>query len=251
MKEHWWRSWHGAPTDPKWLAIARRAGVAPGIVSAVAWALFDYASQNVTRGNACNFDVEAYSAFSGFDLLDIQKVVNAMGDYGLIQDGHLTAWERRQPKREDNSTDRVRAYRERQSSNATKRNETQCDARGEERRGDKKESSSTENVSCETSGHAPVESPNGLPTKYGFEGNVIRLTEKDFKQWQRAYSRLDLLAELTARDAWLSADASAVDRKRWFISTSKYLANRNAEAKAKAVTDNGRHGPNDPLAGIL
>jgi len=27
----WFRSWHGAPNDPKWLVIARKAGVAPGM----------------------------------------------------------------------------------------------------------------------------------------------------------------------------------------------------------------------------
>ena len=37
----WFRSWHGAPTDPKWLGIAKRAGVAPGFAVAIAWALMD------------------------------------------------------------------------------------------------------------------------------------------------------------------------------------------------------------------
>ena len=31
----WFRSWHGAPTDNKWLVIARRANVSAGVVSAV------------------------------------------------------------------------------------------------------------------------------------------------------------------------------------------------------------------------
>ena len=88
-----------------------------------------------------------------------------------------------------------------------------------------------------------VESPSGLPRKYGFEGKVVRLSESDFKQWSAAFSQLDLAAELTARDAWLSADASDDDRKRWFISTSKYLANRNADAKAKTAPR--QRDPND------
>lgn len=69
---------------------------------------------------------------------------------------------------------------------------------------------------------------------YAFAGSVVRLKRKDFENWERAYSHLDLRAELTARDVWLASDqATAEDRKKWFISTSKYLANRNAEAKAK------------------
>lgn len=73
----------------------------------------------------------------------------------------------------------------------------------------------------------------------GFSGTVVRLNVKDFDRWKSAYSNLDLAAELTARDAWLASDsATDDDRKRWFVSTSKYLANRNAEARAKGQQSN-------------
>lgn len=78
--------------------------------------------------------------------------------------------------------------------------------------------------------------------KYKFEGKVVRLTEADFDQWEKAFKDLNLRAELVARDAWLAGDATADDRKRWFISTSKYLANRDAEERAKKP--NGHRGPN-------
>lgn len=136
----WFRSWHGAPMDPKWLTIGRRAGVVPGIVSAVAWALFDHASQGDDRGDVSTFDVETYAAFSGFDEQAIAAVVKAMVDKGVIVEGRLANWERRQPVREDNSTDRVRAFRERKrithtvseqketSAPAVEHNETQRNA---------------------------------------------------------------------------------------------------------------------------
>jgi len=54
----WWRSWHGAPTDHKWAVIAARSGVKVGIVSAVAWAMMDYASQHKERGTVDGFDIE-------------------------------------------------------------------------------------------------------------------------------------------------------------------------------------------------
>jgi hypothetical protein len=66
---------------------------------------------------------------------------------------------------------------------------------------------------------------------YSFSGNVVRLNHKDHASWRASFSFLDLDAELVARDAWLSEDRSR--EKNWFGSTSKYLANRNAEAKAK------------------
>lgn len=114
-KFDWWRSHHGAPTDPKWLLIAKRAGVAPGIVSAIAWALLDHASQSAERGGVADFDVETYAAFSGFEEDQIAAVIRAMEDKGIIADGRISAWERRQPKREDDSTERTRRYRDRQT----------------------------------------------------------------------------------------------------------------------------------------
>lgn len=117
-KFDWWRSHHGAPTDPKWLLIAKRAGVAPGVVSAIAWALLDHASQTDDRGNVADFDVETYAAFSGFDEADISAVIAAMVDKRIIAGGRLASWERRQPKREDDSTERTRRYRERQAETA-------------------------------------------------------------------------------------------------------------------------------------
>lgn len=96
----WFRSWHGAPTDNKWLVIGRRANVAPGVVSAVAWALFDHASQADDRGSVDGFDVETYAAFSGFDEGDINRIVLAMREKFVIVDGRLAAWDKRQVKDE-------------------------------------------------------------------------------------------------------------------------------------------------------
>lgn len=123
----WFRSWHGAPTDNKWLVIARRAGVTPGIVSAFVWALFDHASQSADRGDVRDFDFETYSAFSGWDEENLRAVYSALIDKNIIQDGRLVAWEKRQTKRpDDTSTERVRAHRERAETqrNATKHAET-------------------------------------------------------------------------------------------------------------------------------
>lgn len=134
----WFRSWHGAPTDPKWLLIARNAmkrtetHVTPGMVSAVVWALLDHASQHEQRGNIEDFDIETYAIFSGFSEVDIGGILQALTEKKLIVSGCLSAWEKRQPKREDNSTERVRAHR-----NAMKRNVTHGNAREEKIREEK------------------------------------------------------------------------------------------------------------------
>lgn len=122
----WFRSWHGAPTDPKWLLIARKADVAPGVVAAVVWALLDHASQCERRGDVSGFDIETYAAFSGFEEARIEAVLVALREKNIIAGNRLAAWDRRQPKREDGSAERAAAWREHQKRqrNAEKRADT-------------------------------------------------------------------------------------------------------------------------------
>ena len=123
----WFRSWHGAPTDNKWLLIAKRAGVTPMMVSAVFWALLDYASQQEERGSVAGFDAETYAMWAGCDETDVIAIVNAMRAKGVITDGErLAAWEKRQPRREDDSSERVRRHRDKQRQGVTDDNVTQC-----------------------------------------------------------------------------------------------------------------------------
>lgn len=92
--------------------------------------------------------------------------------------------------------------------------------------------------------------PDGRGDGYEFEGGIIRLSKKHFSEWTKAYPSIDLLAELTARDVWLGSErATDSDRKNWFISTSKYLANRNLEAKSRVVALKPEQRPGIP--GIL
>jgi hypothetical protein len=125
----WFRSWHGAPTDPKWLGIARKAGVAPGIVVAVAWALMDRASQAEDRGSIEGYDADGLACFFGCEPEQVEAIVTAMAEKGMIADGRFTAWEKRQPKREDNAAERARAWRERKrtQANAEKRPDKDTD----------------------------------------------------------------------------------------------------------------------------
>lgn len=128
MSNDWFRSWHGAPTDNKWLVIARKAGTVPGVVSAIVWALLDYASQGSERGSIKGFDVETYAAFSGFEEDQIQAVIDALTDKDVIgPDGGFRNWQKRQPKREDGAAERAKAWRERQQTQ-NERNRTQPNA---------------------------------------------------------------------------------------------------------------------------
>jgi hypothetical protein len=111
----WWRSWHGAPTDPKWRSVGRRAGVPAGVVAAIVWTLLDRASQAERRGSITGYDAEDIANALDFDLADVERVIGALGDKGVLIDERFAAWERRQPEREDeSSTERSRKFREKQ-----------------------------------------------------------------------------------------------------------------------------------------
>jgi hypothetical protein len=109
----WFRSWHGAPTDSKWLGIARKAGVATGIAVAVGWALMDRASQASTRGSIDGYDADGLAYFFGCEPDQVDAIVSAMTDKGMIAKGRFSKWEDRQPKREDGAAERAKAWRER------------------------------------------------------------------------------------------------------------------------------------------
>lgn len=123
----WFRCWHGAATDSKWLVIARRADTSPAIVAAVFWALLDYASQQPDRGSVESFDPETYSAWAGMDEEIVVRVVRELEAKGIIAEGRLAEWNKRQPQRErenDRSTsaERMRKHR------ASRRHVTPSDA---------------------------------------------------------------------------------------------------------------------------
>ncbi|WP_175889765.1 MULTISPECIES: hypothetical protein [Burkholderia] len=155
---NWFRWWVGSVTDPKFGWIARRSKQPVASVLATWACLLECASDatkcnaDATRGNVTSFDCADWDVALGLDDGAVQSICAAMVEKGLIADGCLTGWERRQPKREDSgnpntgalsSTERSRLHRERKKRDATdatgmQRDATHCDApeeiRGEEKR---------------------------------------------------------------------------------------------------------------------
>ena len=129
MSHDWFRSWHGAPVDAKWRTIAKRAGVRTAYVVSIAWLLMDRASQSEDRGSIVGYDAETIADYLDMDTVEVETVIRAMTDKGFIVAGRIAAWEKRQPKREDDhSSERVRAFRERQRKQSSYVDETQCNA---------------------------------------------------------------------------------------------------------------------------
>lgn len=64
-------------------------------------------------------------------------------------------------------------------------------------------------------------------SKYAFESGVIRLNQRDFDKWTKAFGHLDLAAELLSLSKWAESEG-----KNWFHAVQGALAKRNREVKA-------------------
>lgn len=134
----WVRLWHDMPTDPKWRVIARRSGASLSEVIAIFTFVLVNASANATeRGRTHNLFADDIAAALDMDEATVEAVLAAM-EGKVLSNGALIAWERRQPKREDNSADRARQWRDekkaermRTQANAAERPETDTETDAE------------------------------------------------------------------------------------------------------------------------
>lgn len=125
----WFRLHHGTCTDPKWRIVSKRAGQSTAVVIAVWIAMLERASQNNPRGSIAGWSDEDMASILDLDKTQVQGVREAM--QGKTLDGDiLTGWDRRQPKREDGSAERARAWRER---NRTQQNADRTHENADER----------------------------------------------------------------------------------------------------------------------
>lgn len=120
----WYRHYHGTAADPKWRVVARRSGQPVCCVIAMWNMMCERASTAHERGHErgciADLDLEVIGAALDLEVTQCDAIVQAMA--GLVHDGQrLTAWERRQPKREDSSADRTREWRHRHGRDVTQR----------------------------------------------------------------------------------------------------------------------------------
>jgi hypothetical protein len=110
------------PNDPKWRVVARRSKRPVHEVISVFVFMLNDAADWSHRGCLENWNDEVVGAALDLDAECVESIRAAM--QGLVLDGDkISGWDKRQPKREDLSTERVKVFRERQKSEM-KRNET-------------------------------------------------------------------------------------------------------------------------------
>lgn len=151
----WFRWHHGTVTDQKFPLIAHKAGSKVSEVIAVWACLLEAASMADPRGNPGTIDFEALDFSLGMSGGQAQAIHKAMQDRGLLgEDGSISSWDKRQPKKEDDSAnERKRRQREREHELAMARvttgesrdvtlshaDVTRCHARVEESREERRE----------------------------------------------------------------------------------------------------------------
>jgi len=201
----WFRSWHGAPTDMKWRTIAKRAGVPSGYVTAIVWTLLDRASQADERGSIAGYDAEEIAVALDFDPDQVEAVIAAMRDKGVLDGDTFTGWAKHQPGREDGSAERAKAWRERKRAENQQVSEDRTQANAGERTKTPREDTDTdippENTTCSlppkgedkrTPGRAlpsdwqPKEKHFELGRVLGFSDQAIRDASDAMRDWADA-----------------------------------------------------------------
>ena len=168
----WFRWHHGSVTDPKFKLIAHKAKQSLATVIAV-WAfLLEQASASDERGAFGDVDCESLDCLLGLDDGATAAIMLAMEGRGLVEGGSVSAWEKRQPKRErvdENSTARSRAFRQKKHQETPEdKDATPCNAtqhqkkpRGEESREEDKEAIASLSASPQQT--EPDEPEDGVP----------------------------------------------------------------------------------------
>lgn len=124
----WFRWHHGSVTDPKFKLVARRAGVSlPDVIAVWAFVL-EKASAAEDRGSFGELDCEAIDCLFGIDDGKTAAILEQMGIRGLVDGGRITAWEKRQPKREREDTTAAERQANKRARDASARQSAQNDA---------------------------------------------------------------------------------------------------------------------------
>ena len=119
MANSWLRLWHELPNDPKWRTIAHISGQPIPSVMSVYIHLLVSASQNEPRGKI-DANPEDLASALGIETESVMKIMEAMQDR-VLDGNRIKGWSKRQPAREDNSSERTRNWRERHVTNVTQR----------------------------------------------------------------------------------------------------------------------------------
>ena len=122
----WFRAYHGISSDAKWRLVARMSKQPVAVVLAVWVSLLDHASQVDDRGSIAGVDYELLDVTLDLEDGVAKAVVGAMAVKGLVKDGRISAWDKRQVRREESDNPQAKTVAQRVAEHrARKRAATQ------------------------------------------------------------------------------------------------------------------------------
>jgi hypothetical protein len=211
----WWRSWHGAPTDTKWPVVAAEVGCKAAEVAALVWALLDHASQAEPRGSIAGFNLRVYAFSSGTPAETATRIIDELraADIGVLAGDAFTNWAKRQPRREDDSAERVRKHRD------AKRGVTQGNAPDTESETDTEVSEAAASGAPAETAATPPAPPKAIDLKAAVFGSGVALltgsglTDPNARsmlgRWRQAFGDGPVLEVLSAVEAESPSDVVA------------------------------------------
>jgi hypothetical protein len=96
MSIEWFKTYHEALDDPKFLGIARRVQSKVGDVFHVFMKLLKRASENEDRGSIAGFDEWGEAAYLGIAVEEVRRIVEVFRDIGMIVGDRIAQWAKRQ-----------------------------------------------------------------------------------------------------------------------------------------------------------
>lgn len=220
----WFRWYHGSVNDPKFQLVARKSGASVAEVVAVWACLLEVASSSEDRGSLGMIDFEAFDCSLGLGDGLAKQIHDEMLTRGLIVANHVANFAKRQPKREDHSTDRVRAHRDKQKQTLSDA-ETACNA--------VKRTETLEEIREEKKTLAPSAGFEDFWSAYPKKRNRGDAE----KAWKQIRPSTELLAKM------LAALAVAVQRPDWQKEGGQFIPYGGKWLRAKCWEDEGEEGP--------
>jgi hypothetical protein len=92
----WFKHYHGAATDAKFLAAADIAGADPLAAFATYSYALEYASEHEDRGSLAGFNPQVIASFYRRSVDEIERILQAFRDLGMIAGDRIADWAERQ-----------------------------------------------------------------------------------------------------------------------------------------------------------
>ena len=253
----WFRWYHGSVSDPKFRLLAKLADAKLTEVLAVWQAMLEHASQSSQRGSLEGWRDDVTAVCLDMDANAIERIRTQANNVGLIanaDDGieFLASWEKRQPKREDGSAERAKAWREQKKSSANANEQKRTQKNTEQNRTEQnREEENTLSAPAEATAKAPEDGTapkcaqaddttpekcrDGSPVAYAMivqGGGQVRISEKQVAEWEKAFPSIPVKSELFRIQTW---SQETTDPERWkkkeaFMATCNLLAKKNTMA---------------------